>query len=409
MIRALRLIVRNWPLKLGALALSTLLYSGLVLSQTTRDFPGTIPIIAANQPSDVILLTPLGLVSDIRYVASTDVGLRIGQETFRATVNLAGVDPSAGHVSLTVSVTALDDRVQVLDFQPRQITVQLDRTASRQVPVKALIVQPLPSGVDIGNPTVDQTTATVTGPQSMVSQVAEVDARVSVDASGIDVNQEVALVAIDNQGNEISPDNVEINPATVRVKLAVFTDRKTRSVPVSPVVVGTPAAGFEIASLSVQPIVVSVEGDANDLSSLDQADTAAVSVSGASSDVVQRVALALPDGIQAIGDGTVVVTIRLRAVSATRTFDAGLVLAGASPDKIYQLSTTHVLVTIGGSVADLDRLQGGSLVLTLDVSGLGDGPHRLLPTPNLTTGLTMLSVSPSPIVVTISTPAPSPT
>jgi YbbR domain-containing protein len=277
------------------------------------------------------------------------------------------------------------------------------------VPVKALIVQPLPSGVDIGDPTLDQTTATVSGPQSTVSQVAEVDARVTVDASGIDVNQEVALIAIDNQGNEISPENVEINPATVRVKLAVFTDRKTRSVPVSPVVVGTPAAGFEIASVSVQPIVVSVEGDANDLSNLDQADTAPVSVSGASSDVVQRISLALPDGIQAIGDGTVQVTIRMRAVSATRTFDAGLVLAGSSPDKIYQLSTTHVLVTIGGSVADLDRLQGGSFVLTLDVNGLEDGPHRLLPTPNLTTGLTMLSVSPSPIVVTISTPTPSPT
>ena len=47
MIRLLRLIIRNWPLKLGAIVLSTLLYSGLVLSQTTRDFPGSIPILAS--------------------------------------------------------------------------------------------------------------------------------------------------------------------------------------------------------------------------------------------------------------------------------------------------------------------------------------------------------------------------
>ena len=60
-------------------------------------------------------------------------------------------------------------------------------------------------------------------------------------------------------------------------------------------------------------------------------------------------------------------------------------------------------------MADLDRLSGGTLVLTVDVAGLGDGAHRLLPEANLTTGLTLLGVSPSPVVVTISAPAPSPT
>ncbi|HLX34219.1 MAG TPA: CdaR family protein [Candidatus Limnocylindrales bacterium] len=407
LVGAYRLIVRNWPLKLGALALSTLLYSGLVLSQTTRDFAGSVPIVPVNQSPQLMILSPLGVVTDIRYVAS-DPGLRIDSQTFSATVDLTRVDPSSGHVTVPVSVVSLDDRVQVLDFQPQQITIQLDSKASKTVPIKAVVSGPIPSGLAIGNAVVDQASATVTGPASVISQIAEADALVVVDNSGIDVNQTIDLVAVDAQGNQVTSDAMEIDPRSVLVKLPVFTDRKTRTVPVSPVVVGTPAAGFEVASVTVQPLVVQVEGDANDLSSLNEADTAPVSVSGASSTVVEKVDLALPDGIQPLGDGTVQVTIVLRPVTSTRTFDAGLILVGASPDKTYTLSTGHVLVTIGGSEADLDRLQGGTLVLNLDVTGLDDGDHRIVPTANLTTGLTLLGISPSPVVVTISTPTPSP-
>jgi hypothetical protein len=65
-------------------------------------------------------------------------------------------------------------------------------------------------------------------------------------------------------------------------------------------------------------------------------------------------------------------------------------------------------VTIGGSVADLDRLSGATLALTVDVNGLGDGAHKIVPDANLTTGLSLISVAPSPIGVTITTPASSP-
>jgi YbbR domain-containing protein len=404
--RAILRIVHNWPLKIGALALSTLLYGGLVLSQTTKPFSGSVPIETINQAPDITLLSTLGDVTQIRYVAPADLGLRIDSRTFKATVDLANVDPSAGHVLADVHVVALDDRVQVLDFEPQQITIELDRVTTQSVPVLATIIGTLPPGLTLGTIVVDQPNATVTGPQSVISKVTNVLARVTIDPSGIDFNRMVDLIAVDSAGNQLSP--VDIEPTSVRVRVPVFTDRRTRTVPVSPVVVGTPAAGFEVASVSVNPITVQVEGDANDLASLQQADTQPVSVSGASSDVTQRIALDLPSGVQTLGDATVEVTVRFRAVTSTRVFEAGLILAGASPDHEYNLSTDRVVVTIGGSVADLDRLSGAALVLTLDVTGLGDGDHKIVPTANLTTGLTLLGVSPSPIVVTISTPAPSP-
>jgi YbbR domain-containing protein len=403
--RLLGIVVYNWPLKLAAIVLASLLYGGLVLSQSARSFRNAIPIEAANMAADLYVVSDLGAVTSIQYIIPEDLGLRIDASTFHPTVDFSGVDPNGGPVSLAVRIATSDPRIQVLDFEPHRISVEVDRVTSRDVPVRVEVLNP-PSGFDLGDPAADATTATVSGPGSVVSKVVEVLARVSVDPSGIDVNRIVDLVPVDSSGNALAP--VDVEPSSTRVRVAVFTDRRTRTLPVNPVVTGTPAAGFEVAAIVVDPLVVSVEGDANDLSGLERADTQPISISGASSDVVTSVGFSLPDGVQALGSGSVGVTIRLRPVTATRTFEAGLVLEGASADKEYALSTDRVLVTIGGSVADLDRLSASDLVLTLDVRGLGDGAHKLAPQANLTTGLTLIAVSPASVTVTVGSPPPSP-
>jgi YbbR domain-containing protein len=407
--RAFRFLLHNWPLKVAAIALASLLYGGLVLSQTTQDFTSPVPIQIVNAPSDVIVLSNPGAVTRVRYVAPPDLGLRIDSTTFRASVDLAEVDPGAGTVSIPVVVESIDPRIQVLDFDPRAIVVELDRVASKTVPIRAVLLN-VPTGFETGEPAVEGTTAIVRGPQSVVSRVTEVQAPVTIDGSGIDVNQLVTLVPVDDQASAISSAvRIDVEPAQVRVRVPIFTDRRSKTLPVRPNVIGTPAAGFEVASVEVDPAVASVEGDANDLAGLDRADTLPIDVAGASSTVTQTVGLALPEGVQPLGSGTVRVTVRLLSVTATRTFQAGVVLAGARADRRYELSTDRVLVTIGGSVADLDRLSGTTLVLSGDVTGLDAGTHSVPLSANLTTGLTLISPSPNSIEVTVLLPAASPT
>lgn len=403
--RVVGFFVHNWPLKLAAIGLATLLYGGLVLSQTTQTFSRAVPIGIENPPSDVIVLSNLGDVTRIRYVAPPDAGLRIDADSFRATVDLASVEPTGGPVSLGVAVEAVDPRVTVIDFEPRAIVVTLDRVGSKDVPIRA-VLGPVPSGLDVGIPVLDENTATVSGPETVLEDVTEVRAFVSIDASGIDINQLITLTPVDADGGSL--ERVDVEPTQVRVRVPVFTDRRSKTLPVTPNVVGTPAAGFEVASIEVNPPVVSVEGDANDLAGLDRADTLPISVSGASSQVTQAVGFALPDGVQVLDVGTVEVTVTLRPITGTRTFEAGLILVGAAPDLVYELSTNRVLVTIGGSIADLDRLSGVDLVLMADVTGLGVGTHTIAVSANLSTGLTLVGASPNPIQVTVSDPAASP-
>lgn len=408
MTRALRFVLHNWPLKLAAVVLASLLYGGLVLSQTTQPFTDPLPIRIENAPADVIVLSNLGSVTRINYVAPPDLGLRIDSATFDAWVDLGSVVPAGEPISVNVRVDAVDDRIQVLDFEPREILLTVDRLGSKEVPIEA-VLQPLPSGLDAGTPTLELDTATVTGPQSVVATIVKVQAEVSIDATGVDVNELVPLIPIDDLGDPLgSGERIEVEPAVVRVRMPVFTDRRTKSLPVTPVITGTPAAGFEVASVTVDPLVVNVEGDANDLAGLERLDTAPVVVTGASSQVVQEVGLVLPPGVQGFGSGTVEVTVRLRPVTATRTYEAGLVVVGERPDRAYRLSTDRVLVTVAGSIAELDRLATANLTLTVDVTGLDPGTQAVEVSANLTTGLTLLDVSPNPIEVTVSVGDTSP-
>lgn len=396
--RAMGLIFHNWPLKLGAVAFATLLYGGLILSSSAQLFEGAVPIETTGLSSSVTILSDLGAVRRIRYLAPEDLGPRLDSSSFRAVVDLSKVSPTGGRTSVAVRVIAVDPRIQVVDYEPRQITVQLDQVISRTVPVRA-VLGPIPTGLDIGGPILSSTETTVTGAASIVNQVAEAQARLSVDASGIDINRIVDLLPVDAADQELF--QVDLSPGNVRVRLAIFTDRQTRSLPVRPIVVGTPAVGFEVSSVTVDPLVISVEGDVDNLAPLEFADTAPVSISGASSSIAVDTPLALPDGVQAPDLTTVRVTITLRPVTGTRTFSAGLILSGARADRTYTLSTDRVLVTIGGSVADLDRLSGSSIALTVEVSGLEVGDHQVTVTANLLTGLTLVGASPNPITVTV--------
>ena len=67
-----------------------------------------------------------------------------------------------------------------------------------------------------------------------------------------------------------------------------------------------------------------------------------------------------------------------------------------------------MLVTIGGSTADLDRLSGATLVMDLDVAGLKAGAHPVAVTANLPAGTTLVAASPPKVTVTITVPVASP-
>lgn len=403
MTRLIRLVVHNWPLKLAAAGLATLLYGGLVLSESASTLPVSIPIDLAGQPATTFIVTAIPPVTEVRYISLS--GIPAISSTFTAKVDVSNITPGSGPVSLPVIVDSIDERIEVVGFSPDRVTIQLDRLVTREVPVT---VDPgtVPDGLGIGQPTVDPTSVIVSGPASVVGTVVAARASTVIQASGLSVNQDLALTAIDRLGDPVSP--VKLEPDTARVNILVFPNVDSRVVPIGPVVTGTPAAGFEVATITVDPTVVTVNGDAERLAALESIETQPVSVSGASETVEATVALDPPEAVAPLDADIVTVTVTLRPVTATRTFQAGLRFVGEESDLRYAIPLDRVTIIIGGSVADLDRLEGGTLIVDLEVGGLEPGTADVAVRIDLPTGLTLVSADPSTVAVTVTAPpAPS--
>ena len=130
--RVIGVILHNWPLKLAAVGLATLLYGGLVLSQSSATLTGVVPVDVRNQPADTFLLQSIRPVTEIRYFTPSNV--RPIESDFEAWIDLADVDPNGGPVSLPVHLRSIDPRVRVLGFEPQNVTVDLDQLGDKIVP-----------------------------------------------------------------------------------------------------------------------------------------------------------------------------------------------------------------------------------------------------------------------------------
>lgn len=407
MTRAFAFLVHNWPLKLAAVFLAALLYGILVVTQSTQARNDLrIPILRTGEPADVILLSDLPDVTQVRFFIPDDSGIRVDSSSFEATADLSQVDADAPTNFVAVNVRAIDDRIRVLDFAPRRIAVRVEKLESiPNVPVDVIRLND-PAGFDIRAPEFSPATVTVRGAASVVRRVARVEAWIQIDAQGLDFDRDVPLIPVDVLREPIP--RVDVAPTTARVRVLVLRDGQTRQIPVVANVTGAPAPGFEIESVTVNPLVMPVEGDQDDLVALPRLDTEPISVNGATSTIDRTAELALPAGVRAVAGSTVRVVITFSPVTATRNFSAGIVLSGARVDRTYDLSVDRVLVTLGGSVADLDRLEGRAFDVRAEVGGLGPGNHVVPLIANLPAGLALLTTSPATVGVVVGLPATSP-
>jgi YbbR domain-containing protein len=396
-----RLLFHNWPLKLAAIVLASMLYAGLVISQSAQELPGSIRVDALNQPADASLVQTLPQVTRIRYVAISDPTARATPQSFQATVDLKDVDPLAGPTVVPIRVESVDPRFTVLSWDPPSVQIRLDPLKTKVVKVN-VVTGPTPANLEVRPAVVTPESVTVRGPASVIDRVTSARADVTIEPSGLNVDRDVDLIPVDDVGNRVTPVNVV--PSTAHVQIAVLSEPQTHTVPVNPNVTGTQAAGYEVVSVAVDPAVVTLQLDANQFAAVPAADTAPISISGATQDVEADVGLALPLGVVGLEGTTVHVTVTIRPIASTRTFDAGIVLSGARTDLLYSLSVNHALATVGGPLAELQRLDGAAFVLTAPIGGLGPGTHEVTLEANLPIGLTMVGIEPPKITVTVSVP-----
>lgn len=409
-------LLRNWHLKLSAVLLATVLYTGLVFSAQFSDAEIQVRIDQNNASRDAYVLTgDLGFVT-VKYRAANELSGTIVAESFQASVDLSGYDMerSPEPQQLRIDVTTDLEGVQIVDHEPRTVRVEIDSIEVRSVPVE-VDVGDVPDGLRMGDPVLSDEEVEIRGPGSVVAQVDRAVALVAIPASGIDFNEPVAVRPVDVRGQPVGTGQIDVDPESVSVQIDVEPVETTATVPVRPSLEGTPAAGFALNALAVDPSFVTLRGLPEVLAEITEVVTEALSIDGVSADQSFEAALELPEDVRLAGGGDPVVTVTATIVPSvsSRTFVVGVVCENAG-DNACLPGVEQVAVTLSGPGEVLSTLTAGALTPFVDAGGLDPGSYDLTPSlPALPEGVELLSISRATIPVTIvapvePTPAPTP-
>jgi YbbR domain-containing protein len=400
-------MLRNWPLKLGALLLSILLYAGLVYSGSFTERQATgVPIRAVNQPLNTYLLTgELGTV-DVGYRAAAAAAGGVTTSTFSATVDLEAYDMTqAGEPQrVPVDVRSLDDEVVVLAVAPVEVSLILDRLAVRTVRV-VVDRGEVPPGLEIGIATVLPSSVQAQGPESRLRLVTRAVARVRIDPSGIDVSELVDLVPVDADGDPVGA--VELSPIAAMVEIEVSTAETSKTVPVTPNLVGTPPVGLTLTGVVVEPAAVTLFGPPGVLTGISSVETAPIDLTAVTADAVLEAGLVLPDQTR-LGEDTataVAVSVSVDPELASRTILAGPVCQNVGSGLVCQPQVNQIPVTVSGTRAAVAALTPSQVTPVLNMAGLGEGTHQVTPTVNLPAGISLVqALGPLTVVLTAGGP-----
>jgi YbbR domain-containing protein len=408
-------LLRNWHLKLSAVLLATVLYTGIVFSGAFDVDDIQVRIEQVNQPANSYVLTgDLGFVQ-VRYQTTQELlGNVVAEAAFVARVDLStyDMDDAPAPQVLDVEVRSLNENIEVLSVEPSTVRVEIDQRDQRMVPVQ-VDFGTVPEGLEVDDPETSEDEVQVRGPASVVAQVDRVVALVNIDASGIDFDRPVTVVPVDIEGQPIGVGLIEVDPQTIAVRIDVQAVEETRTVPVRPVIDGTPAPGFALEAFSVNPQVVTLRGLPAVLAEIPEVVTEPLSIDGASADEEFQADLVLPDDVELVdGEPQVTVAVTIGPSVSSRTFLVGVICQNAGDNSclpgIDQLS-----VTLSGPGDTLSDLSAADLTPTLDAGGLAPGSYSLSPiVPGLPEGVELIGISQAAVPVTIvapATPEPEPT
>ena len=155
----------------------------------------------------------------------------------------------------------------------------------------------------------------------------------------------------------------------------------TRELPISTavetVVHGTPAEGYEVTSISVQPESVTVAADAQLLESLTELLIQPVNIDGANQTFSQRTRIVTLNDFKDISTEQVYVTVNIEEVQKSAWADVELTFVNHPDELTCTFTDADFRVLVTGPTSRVDELVDSGVEATVDLSGLGAGEYTL--------------------------------
>jgi len=266
-----------------------------------------VPQDQALLPAKFVLAAP---ISDfqVRVSGTRDAVNGFDATTLRVTVDYGHI-VHTGVQQIPVHVVNNDTTVSV-DQVPTSVSADVDVNDSFNVPVTVFFDATPPPGYRVTDQSLDHPSVVVTGPsRELTGLAAQVHLNLANQRTNLEGDYKVFLY--DRFGRKVG--NLGVAPDSVVVTLTVASVTTTRVSAVSPKITGTPPSGHYLASISADPLSVTISGPQDLLNGLDSIPTQPITIAGLTGDHTFQVKLAPPAGVTTTPD-TVTVTVSIASL-----------------------------------------------------------------------------------------------
>lgn len=322
--------------------------------------------------SDKISFTVTGKRSIIEELSESDFTAVANMENINDEMTLVPVSVTASRYAGQIEINKRDAtlKISVENLQTERYTVQVETEGT---PAAYCYIE---------SAVADPKKITITGPESILSQIAVVKAKVDISGAEENIATNSKIVLLDKDGNEISQDRLTLNRTSVAVDVTVTMGK---SVPLKFVTNGTPADGYRFKMAECSTSSVKLVGSSEALAGISELEITGsqMNIAGAYSNVTASVELSkfLPDGVTLASDQIKQISVTLVIEGKTAKAFAVAVrnITVKNLQSNYQLDFNADTVTVNllGFEEDFADISPDDITGTIDASSFGAGTQSV--------------------------------
>ncbi len=287
----------SWPIAIASLVMSILIWSIVypqTLNQETRNL--TAKVVVEGLP-DKMTVTAMPSSLNVRAVGSTSRLTQLDPAQLTAVVSLSTATPGRKSYRVTLYPVHYQEFFQE---QTYTVPIEIEPIATRKMPVQTETVGQLGDpAIVLDEIMVDPETVTVTGPQSVVEQLAKARAIFNLTPIGLTTNdaQTPGIELLLPNGSVPRDVKLEVQPMLVRLQALINAAPQQKLVFINANIQGSPPEGYMSAGYELIPNQVTLRGPSRAVAAITQVTTDPVSLTNVSETTDFIVALRIPQGL----------------------------------------------------------------------------------------------------------------
>lgn len=386
-------LMNKFTLKILSLAVAILIWllvvniENPVRSETYWDVPVTI-VNESYLTSDlqIPLLVDGSDTVTVRIRATSSTLRTIDRDSIKAEADMTQIiSMDTTPYMVPVRVVCPGVSAEDITVTPANIPIETDELTSQAMTISASVGGTTPeAGYEVGKLTVNPEKVTISGPEDLINKLDRVVADIDVSGMSQSGNISSSLHIYDKNGDELSDTQMSyLNLQDIENnKVDVYVDlwRVQPDIAIRADYSGSPAAGYQVSSVSTVPNTISLAGTDEALKELAadgnaiEIPASQIDVSGKNSDFEQTIDIEelLPEDTMLARDisSSVIVSVAIIPYDSKEyVIPATSIDRSKQPENMTAVITDDsVTVRIKGSEEDLEALKESDIKLSIDTS-----------------------------------------